>query len=371
MTSTAYDWYYNGSNLETIELNGKAYLIQPAFGEYFELDLIKLTTPEIIVGSTRSNKLLEYTAKYGYEIIKSRFHPTNFHFCVRQLNSLRFFRRIHKSRVKNTKHKFIWEKNLLAGSFIGIDGFCFLDSDNILVNLETSTKTCLWSRSMGKDISNAFPATLGAWDEYTLAHTNPSSLNFLDFRKDPTEPVEIINSSSFLFNCERISCQLKSLKENLIYLGTYHNMYGVDPRMGNKPVIQITHQLQKTPTIAKSIQFQDNEVICLSSNTVGDLKVFSNSLNESHVISRLGLKPKSILETFNECKMRGKFLFAKTMEEHVQYNVSGALPIVLDNKLNLLTQNCVGDIFRSVLLPNIIKDDEDDKKVIWLVFIIR
>ena len=205
---------------------------------------------------------------------------------------------------------------------------------------------------------------IGAWDKNTLTHTNPSSLNFLDIRIDPITPNEIINNSSFLLNCEQITCQLKSLKDNLIYLGTFHNLFGVDPRMGNRPVVQITHQLQKTPTIAKSVQFGEDEVICLSSNTPGDLKIFSNSLDNSHQISRLGFKPKSILETFNECKMRGKFLFARTMEEHVQFNVSGALPVVLDKKLNLLTQNCVGDIFRSVLTPD---EDENKVKWVWLV----
>ena len=189
---------------------------------------------------------------------------------------------------------------------------------------------------------------------------------------DPIISNEITNNSSFLFNCEQVTCQLKSLKENLIYLGAYHNLYGVDPRMGNRPVIQITHQLQKTPTIVKSVEFDDNEVICLSSNTPGDLKIFSNSLDNSHRISRLGFKPKSILETFNECKMRGKFLFAKNLEEHVQYNISGALPIVVKEKLNLLTQNCVGDIFRSILTTQMIdnKVDEDKDEKIWLVLLV-
>ena len=90
-------------------------------------------------------------------------------------------------------------------------------------------------------------------------------------------------------------------------------------------------------------------MISLSSNIPGDLKIYTNSLSDNHGISRLAFKPKSILETFSECKLQGKFLFSKVLAEHVNYKITGALPVVFGGELQIVTQNCVGDIFRSYL----------------------
>lgn len=162
MTSLVYDWYFNGSNLETIEEGKEIYLIQPAFGENYELDSMKLTnSSEVILGSTRSAKFKDYTAKYCYEIIKPRLYPTTFELALRKKNSLRFIKHWRNKRIKKTHYTITWQKALWAGSFIGLDGFSFLDSDNVLTNIQTSTMQPLWSKSIGEDISQAFPATLG------------------------------------------------------------------------------------------------------------------------------------------------------------------------------------------------------------------
>lgn len=346
---THYDWHLYGGNLESMEIDEENYLVQLSQREANELKFLPLE--EYKNKFKYDNEQL--TDLPGHEIIKNKNLNSDIVLAARFKNDLRFLNRNDLKSEQFTKYV-DWKDDIMSGTFLN-DKFCFVDVKKIITKLnlnlmEADTTINLTNIDDNRNIN--LPMTVGTtFDKNCILYTTRHKLSCIDFR-NPSTSNKLFDSDNYLMKCEEISCQLQSSFDNLVYLASSHMLYGIDVRYSKKPVLHWTHQIINQPSILKAVQHHDQEVICLASNIIGDLKIFNNKSGLSEdtwVINRLPFKPKNSLSTFNKCKDHGLFLFSDAITKHCNLNTSG-ITMVSQKKLHLYTQNSIGDIFQSELI---------------------
>lgn len=310
------------------------------------------------------NKLLQHpgfasknkTDFYIYEILNSVGveREVNIDIALRQKKQFIFSSSlVHRNAQKNCSfEKFDWHKTVLGGAFVNSDEFVFLDHGNTLTKISLSALDVNFSMDLKFETDHKYPLTVREWDHNQVTLTEPLHLSVFDFRQD--KPTKLLTLSTRYFECDKFCIQAKSeMLNNVVYVGTTHRLFGYDIRSTAVPLFSWVHQLKKSPTMLKIVKFAGNEVICVSSNLIGDLKIFNvmQTEDESLRINRLHMKPKSVTQSFEECKLRGKFLKDEHLAHHLQFSVTGiALVNEDDTYLHLFTQNFLNDVFHSTLL---------------------
>lgn len=183
-----------------------------------------------------------------------------------------------------------------------------------------------------------------------FTYTNAQEFGSIDFR------ASIVNKlTSMPFNkhiamkCEKIYNHYHSLKhENLTYIVSSHMLYCIDHRNFKYPLVQWAHQIADQPMMITSTLYSQNEVICVASNTPGDLKIFNF---DGKAINHLPCTPLSIQNSLNNLHEKGHFLLSDEIKERVNFSTTGIVLKAEEKRLRLrlFTQNAAGDIFQGVL----------------------
>ncbi|CAO1420306.1 unnamed protein product [Diamesa serratosioi] len=365
---THYDWHFYGGNLESIEIDGENYLVQLSMRETKELKFLRLQDYE--------NKFKydneQVTDLPGYEIIKNKKSNSDIVLAARFQDNLRFLKTKDLKSEEFTE-QIEWDEDIMSGTFVDNE-FCFVDVTKVLTKLDLNLmkqNTIINLTKLDGNRNIKLPITVGTtFDNNCILCTTRHSLSSIDFRS-PLISNTLFNSENYLMKCEEVSCQLQSSFDNLIYLATSHMLYGIDVRYSKSPAFHWTHQIINQPSILKTVQHNNQEVICLASNTIGDLKIFNNKPGTDEdlwKINKLPFKPKNSLSTFNKCKDRGLFLFSDAITRHSTLNTAG-ITMVSQTKLLLYTQNSIGDIFQSELIEDdrvpIFSDKDVEKYQEW------
>ena len=343
-----YDWHFYGGNLESMVIDEQDYLVQLSSREANDIKF--LPVQEYQNKFTYDNEQL--TDLPGHEIIKNKKRNSRIVLAARYKNDIRFLKRKHLKKEQFTKY-IDWEEDITSGTFVN-NQFCFVDVKKVISKFDLKLMERNASINLTKvDGNRKLPMTVGTtFDKNCILYTTRTSLGCIDFRS-PLLSYTLFDSDNYLYKCEEISCQLKSSFDNLIYVASSHLLYGVDVRYSKKPVLSWTHQIIDQPSILKSVKHNEQEVICLASNIMGDLKIFNNraGLADTWEINRIPFKPKNSLSTFNKCKDNGLFLFSDAITRHNTLNTAG-ITMVSQSKLHLYTQNSIGDIFQSELIED-------------------
>jgi hypothetical protein len=351
-----YDWRFTGSNLEVINIGGDEKLVKPSMNDKYSLRLLDPAAPFDHVVMPYKPKYHERF--YSYEIMKSEKYVG-----IRRQKSVNF------SIIKNHENgdqylqaplKFGWSTEIAASTLYD-DKLMFIDVNNKLVEssvCQLITDSVITLPNLVP--SHQFPVTINAFDHNVVTYSNLKSLNRVDFREDKAEV--IFNTDNFLFKCEEISCQKSSLHDNLLFLSTSHMLYGLDIRNMKQWMMHWTHQLVLQPTMLKTVKFGDDEVICLSSNKPGDMKILNcgkGTIENSWRVNWLSVKPRNIENSYKKMRDRGKLLLSDTVKQRIKYSTTGIAMIPGESKIELFTQNSIGDVFKSHLLCNDAKSVEE------------
>ncbi|RLU25293.1 hypothetical protein DMN91_003386 [Ooceraea biroi] len=152
-----------------------------------------------------------------------------------------------------------------------------------------------------------------------------------------------------LENCESLSVEAPSKHHCCRYLGTYHSFLMCDSRSPVQCVRQKwTHQFKSTPLLATVTSSDDQEIIVLSSQTVGENAIILNTwLNEelSHSYN-LPFTPPCIAETLNESQVQGMCLNPYLRSRFKLSNTGSTLVAdVAKGGVFHFLQNSIGDVF--------------------------
>ena len=348
---THYDWHFYGGNLESLKIDEDDYLVQSSMRETKELKFHRV--PDYENQFKYDDEQLSDLP--GYEIIKNKNLNSVMVLAARFKDNLRFLKTNDMESEEFTAH-IEWEEDIMSGSFLNSE-FCFVDVTKVLTKFDLNLmkkNTRINLKNIDGNQNVKLPMTVGTtFDNNCILYTTRHSLSCIDFRS-PFISNTIHNSENYLMRCEEISCQLQSSFDNLIYLSSSHMLYGIDVRHPKNPVFHWTHQIINQPSILKSVQHNNQEVICLASNVIGDLKIFNNGPGieeKSWKINKLPFKPKNSFSTFNKCKDLGLFLFSDAITRHCTLSTAG-IAMVSQSKLFLYTQNSIGDIFQSELIED-------------------
>lgn len=202
-------------------------------------------------------------------------------------------------------------------------------------------------------VSMSVPIELGTNDR-TISFTIKNSFGLIDSRKKKTLSLtNYFSSNDFILNCEKIFSHCHSfVNNNLVYIATSHLLYAFDYRNLKEPVAYWSHQLYNPPMILTTSMYSEKEeIICVSSYTPGDLKIFNY---DGETVNYYPYKPHSILDTYNNLRERGLFLLSDNIKDRVDANVTGITIHANPQKsiVKLFTQNYYGDIYENILNQN-------------------
>lgn len=359
------DWHFIGSNLAMINFNNIEYLIQPSMTNDYSMRLLEIQDSMPLQVEQTNQKW--FRKNYGYEILTTKGSD---YIGIRKGDRINFMKREHVNTEEQLQlHApitFKWQSEIAATSMLGND-LVFIDVLNHLAKINLADFSVQYTKELpliyGK---HQFPIDIRSIDQNVITFNNRKSLNVIDTRCDFID--KIFDASDLLITCEELSCHRKSIFENLLYLGSTHVLYGIDLRRPKGTVIHWNHQIVEFPTIIETTLFREHEIICLSSNITGDMKIFNNApgtTKETWRINRLPFKPKRVTQTYQKCLDQGLLLFAEPIEYRLEMRTTGVVmsssssSIKSSDRLRLFTQNSIGDIFETHLLCN----SQDDQKM--------
>lgn len=360
--NTNFNYYYNGSNLQSVKFRGNLNLLMPGHHtRTYDIEMKIIDTNENFKLDLMSNLpayQIHPNTTTVYEIIKFKRNSDDnrFSMAFRYKTKIKFTNvdrlRFHPACKSN--HKVEGINDILGGAFVNQDEFAYITCDNQLKKVDFNTWNLNYNEAIFKNKKNSkrFPFTIHEWEENVVTITNPNSLNFQDFRTKKLN--RILDKIYFGLDCGKISCQFKSeIYPDILYLGSAHKLIAIDLRYPRVPLVLWTHQLTQSPTIFQTTKFQENEVIGLASQRPGDMKIFNLAKFDSGPFAnRFNFKPKGILATYEECLFRGNFINDQHLEEHVNFGTTGmVLYNEKDTKLHLFTRNSFYDVFHSKIHP--------------------
>jgi hypothetical protein len=230
--------------------------------------------------------------------------------------------------------------------------FAFVNFDDQIFKLDRFSEVSL-SKKLDTDFDSiGFPVVIKEWDFNQITHATNTIFSLFDFRSNQIN--KVINKELLGEKCEYITNHVKSnYTENLCYLATNHSVFGFDLRFPKQPLLQWTHQLCLPPTMIKNCDFAGNEIICLSSNMIGDYKIF-NKVHDKNSISRLNLRPYNITKCKELCKKDYEFNKSANFENRLQKDITGITVLnENDTKLHVFTQNKCNDVFHTIVFSNV------------------
>lgn len=117
-----------------------------------------------------------------------------------------------------------------------------------------------------------------------------------------------------------------------------------------------THQMVMQPTMMKTVELKQEEIICLSSHKPGDLRIFNCAKPaEGLGLNCVPFKPQSVGESYKKLRGNGELLMSETIKHRVDLSVTGIALFTIKSrkhaKVELFVQNSIGDIFKTDLYP--------------------
>lgn len=353
------DWHLQGGNLDVITVFNKQMLASSSKvpDDDTSVRLIKTNSEfqHMEFDQTQELKL----NNFAYEIMQS-----NMLFGVRRKKTVDIFWRYLIIKNENATIQpnsvYKWSQEI-AASALQEDKLLLLDVKKFITRCSTEPKRAESIVKINED--ETFPFTICAHDENIATFTARKSLNQVDFREGKIR--KLFDDEEMFLTCETLTCQKKStMHPNTLYVGSTHFLYGLDLRSTNQLQLHWTHQLMLAPTIIKTAQYEDNEVICLASNEPDDLKIFNSSRGRKSgawQMNWLNVKPIHQKSSYDKLRSRGLLLTHNEMKHRLSLSTTGVamLPDFKRARISLFTQNSLGDVFKSYL--NCRKEAQDDE----------
>lgn len=342
-----YDWRYTGGNLAAINIEENARLAQASMSNTSDIRIISPFTDFNHVTLRTNAKWLD--KNFSYELMQS-----DALLAIRQRKSVKFIPFDYLNNYANeynSRAEFKWTSEI-AASALNKDRLVFADLANNLYRVSIAGMQ-VDSVLKIKTIKPLDPISINYSSNESIAtYTNLKALHLVDFRDD--KDVTLFDSSDFHMVCEELSYHKNSLHDNLLYLASSHLLYGIDLRFPKQPLMHWTHQLIQQPTMLKRVSYFGDEVICLSSNMQGDMKIFNcskESQPNSWSISHMPFKPRNIKNSYQTLREKGLLLLSDPIKHRVSLSTTGIAMIANEKKseIQLFTQNSVGDVFKSFL----------------------
>lgn len=342
-----YDWHFTGGSLEVVTIGKNIRLAQASMSNIFD---VRILYPFTDFNHTAAETTIEwFNESYIYELMKSEAF-----LAIRRNKSISFvpltFLNDYESEYKSTT-EIKWMSEIAASALGDQNQLIFADVTNSLyrINIDKLLVNSVVKMTPPNQLE---PISINCVDKNVVSYTNLKALHLADFRTDKVEP--IFDSSKFHMKCEELSYHKSSLHDNLLYLASSHLLYGIDLRFTKQPLIHWSHQLIQQPTMLKSVRYIDDEVICLSSNMQGDMKIFNcskESQSNSWCISRVPVKPYNIKSSYQTIREKGLLLLSDPVKHRASLSNSGIAMIAnkKQSRIQLFTQNSIGDVFSSVL----------------------
>lgn len=348
LISTEFDWHFSGGNLENINVEGTNFLAQTSMCDDYAIRLIKPTSDlQHIRLKTRSKRLLK---NYGYEIISSKSLIG-----IRRKKTVNFAARDDLSSNQMNVEcpiQFSWGKEI-AATTLKHRNLMLVDVENNLVRIDVERLVVDSFVKLPNEFpKHQFPISISSLNQHVITYSNLKSLNVVDSRDGKVN--KIFDEEDFFMRCEEISYHKKSLHEDLMYIASSHLLYGIDLRNPNDLLMHWNHQLVQQPTILKQVKCGDVEVICLSSNMPGDLKIFNCSKTGSEnswSVNWVPVKPLNANQSYYKIREKGLLLLSDPIKNRLAFSTSGVAMIgdERNSRIKLFTQNSVGDVFKSFL----------------------
>lgn len=357
-----FDWHFQGGNLETLEIDGKFFVAQPSMCDQYAVRLLKPSSTFMQIDLETKSKCLN--KNYSYELMSS-----DDFIGIRRRKTVNFIDRwnmlIDEFEVP-APIEFKWSSEIVA-STLNKGHLIFIDDTNKLISSKIARMTIDSDIKLQNDVpQHQFPVSIDTLDKNVVSYTNLKTLNLVDLRDEKV--ITIFDKKNFLMNCEELSYHKKSLQYNLLYLASSHLLYGIDLRKPNGLLMHWNHQLIMQPTILKQVMYDKHEVICLSSNQQGDLKIFNcaqESKENSWSINWTPLKPRNVKQSYQKMKEKGLLLLSEPVKQRVNLSTTGVAMIsnLKHRRIKMFTQNSFGDVFKSYLLCNT-EDAEKDTRMV-------
>lgn len=346
------DWNFNRGTLQLLEKNNQDFLVH--------------------VNNEKSVKLIKLHPKMEFTCEKSEQTANRFanelmignkFIGIRHKNSIRVANFSKTEKFKDGEvievcdfydHQQVDE--IIASAFFN-DQLIVMDSNEYITKYDLNYKAVNYRYQFPFNTSNyvcRLPFSLSAVKETKIGikvtYTNAQEFGFIDCRSTMKDKIMCIPfQDHFVMNCEKIFNHHHSqFHDYLTYIVSSHMLYCIDYRQPKQPLIQWAHQISEQPMMITSTSYADNEIICVSSNTPGDLKVFNF---DGTCFNYLPLRPLSIQNSFNRLRKDGHFVTSNVMKERISMSTTGiALKADVGTlRTRLFTQNAAGDIFEGIL----------------------
>lgn len=345
-------WNFNRGSLGLLENKNESFLVNVQTKK--SMRLIELS-PEMPLKVTRSlrneetfaNELMVYSNKFIGFRSKNAIRVAN----ISKREQLEDDDEIEACDIYDYSHV----DEIIASTFYN-DQLIVIDSNDNLVQYDLKCKAANFRYQIPPKTSShlcRLPFSISAVHEQNsrvnmkFTYTTAQEFGFIDHRSYVVNKMTSI-PFDFAMKCEKIFNHRHSLiNPNLTYIVSSHMLYCIDHRKFKQPLLQWAHQITDQPMMITSTLYNDNEVICVSSNSPGDLKVFNF---DGNAFNYLPYKPLSIQNSFNKLCTEGHFVLSD-IKERVYSSTTGIALKAEEGKfrMRLFTQNAAGDIFQSIL----------------------
>lgn len=357
-----YDYHFTGGNLEIVDTGTSKRLAQATMDKDYPIRLVspaskfKHITAESTIKRINKNLVYEIMTSESYVGIRRK----------KTIDLLLSLELSDEQIDYEAPIKFKWSSEITASGLLK-NQLIFSDIEkNVhrtdMERLLVDSVVCWNKNSLLSTSRDIEPVSINCVSENVVSCTNLSTLNLVDFRVGKMD--SIFDSTDFHMKCEELSYNKSSLHDNLLYLASSHILYGIDLRFPNAPLMHWTHQLIQQPTMLKTIKYKEDEVICLSSNLPGDMKIFNSSKtdqDDTWHINRLPVKPHHAKNSYQSMRENGLLLLSDSVKHRVNLSTTGIAMIGKKSKIELFTQNSIGDIFKSNLYLSEENSSKDSK----------
>lgn len=149
-----------------------------------------------------------------------------------------------------------------------------------------------------------------------------------------------------LDDCEVISCAEMVPSRSTIIVGTTHKLFAIDLRMDKAELstrMKWVHQMQTRPTMLSVSDQPDGELIFVSGQKTGDIRLCETKIISDDVIISPFLPrcPKSINDSYHVARRMGHLMDATScVRDQILMSTTG----LAEWKSHLITQNSMGDL---------------------------
>lgn len=359
-----YDWNYTGGTMDIIRQSYFDYLLHVT-GE--NLDQIEF---QRISNKNKLKKSFEMDLSENgtiFEVIQSSQASNNFSVRHKFKNSIFNYQTTNSDKYLDKISEFTSKVPLISSAFDSFNNemFCDLNVIGEFRAWDINTNSVIFEKNISPIECKTIIDCKGKWgalkniERDVFLHCESKKINLFDLRTGNSHTKsDIFQFHQTTSSCEEISCITNSkINSNLMYIGTFHKLFGIDLRFVKKTelemssVIRWTHQLKSPPLMIKTDKnTQEEELILLSSPLVGDSKICVISRNaQMELISNyLPHKPYSIYNSFIEAQMKAGCCIDpfSMFKKRVRLCNMGISLICKEDRNLIFTQNSAGDVFQ-------------------------